>query len=219
MKTIIAILTLITGASIMSLVVNEEEKHKKIEGDFYYILIDRTHLGGTDIHPKTGISYKRLNSKIYVAKNNMFLATTYLGETVENCSKRIPIGIYKGNIRRLSSSKKVIVNSEDILATKGDFLLEVQIIEGDINDSEPPNYSDIDIDKNKARTNILFHSGNRAYHSEGCILTGPFPKNGKLTDDHLLKKLRNFIQGDDITSHNNYNILIEIRQNQTWHCN
>ena len=75
-----------------------------------------------------------------------------LGPCYENADKQIPAGAY-GGVLRYTSQKYFVQSPGGKLGKTGDFLLEVARVPG--------------------RTDILFHAGNKAEHSMGCILCGP----------------------------------------------
>ncbi len=104
-----------------------------------------------------------------------------IGNTYENCDKRIESGIYRGLIR-YCSDKLFVQNPFGTLAKEGDFLLEVK-------------------DSKQKRTGLLFHAGNRAEQSTGCILLGPFDRgldgSAYLGENHPLRKLRILFYGTE----------------------
>jgi hypothetical protein len=104
-----------------------------------------------------------------------------IGKTYENATLMIPAGAYVGNMRYVSGHNFVQGPSGSI-AHSGDFLLEVESVPG--------------------RSAILFHGGNKAKHSRGCILLGGVGKDPKthrpfLENDHPLRKLRRLFYGTE----------------------
>ena len=119
-----------------------------------------------------------------------------LGRTYENVDTQILPGEYKGVLRYVSG-KNFVQGPIGELGQKGDFLLEVSGPAG--------------------RTNILFHGGNKAYQSTGCILLGPVGRDPStlvptVGPDHPLRKLRKAFYGsDNPTSTPDKNIIITIK--------
>src|SRR5690348_2769848 len=74
-----------------------------------------------------------------------------IGGAFENADLKIPAGTYRG-LLRYWSKKGFAQGPFGSLGREGDFLLEV----ADVRDGE------------RARTNILFHAGNKPHHSAGC---------------------------------------------------
>lgn len=107
-----------------------------------------------------------------------------LGDTLENHALRIAPGVYRGRMRYVSG-KNFVQGSLGEMAQTGDFLLEV-------------------VDATTRRTDLLVHTGNKPWHSRGCILAGAAVKqtvNGKtqvrIADDSTLKALRLAFYGTD----------------------
>jgi hypothetical protein len=104
-----------------------------------------------------------------------------IGKTYENAKFLIPARTYPGYLRYVSG-KNFVQGPLGSVAKSGDFLLEVGNVSG--------------------RTAILFHGGNKAAHSRGCILLGPVRKDPKthlphLEYSHPLRKLRRTFYGTD----------------------
>lgn len=107
-----------------------------------------------------------------------------LGDTLENAALRIAPGVYRGRMRYVSN-KNFVQGPLGVMAQTGDFLLEV-------------------VDATARRSDLLVHSGNKPWHSRGCILAGAAVKNtvnGKtqvtMADDSTLKALRLAFYGTD----------------------
>ena len=103
-----------------------------------------------------------------------------VGRTYENATLMIPAGVYPGSMRYVSGHN-FVQGPFGSIAHAGDFLLEVT---------------------NTGRTAILFHGGNKAKHSRGCILLGGVGKDPKthrpfLEHDHPLRKLRTLFYGTE----------------------
>jgi hypothetical protein len=104
-----------------------------------------------------------------------------VGKTYENAKLMIPAGHYPGYLRYVSGHN-FVQGPFGTIAHTGDFLLEVGKVKG--------------------RTAILFHGGNKARHSRGCILLGAVGKDPKthlpfLEHDHPLRKLRRLFYGTE----------------------
>ncbi|MCI0456719.1 MAG: DUF5675 family protein [Gemmataceae bacterium] len=100
-----------------------------------------------------------------------------LGPVYENAKKLIPPGSYPG-VRRYKSTKRFVQGPGGRLAQTGDFLLEI----GKVPD----------------RTDILIHPGNKAEHSEGCVLAGGAPTRGGITyAPKSLQEMRLYFYGTD----------------------
>ena len=104
-----------------------------------------------------------------------------IGRTFENVDAQILPGVYRGMLRYVSQNN-FVQGDLGRLARKGDFLLEVSGVPG--------------------TTNILFHGGNKAYQSKGCILLGPVGRDPSTLDvdigpDHPLRQLRILFYGTD----------------------
>lgn len=102
-----------------------------------------------------------------------------LGTTYENDAVKIAAGHYTG-MMRYSSNHNFVQGPEGTMSKAGDFLIEVVGVKG--------------------RSAILFHGGNKAKHSRGCILLGPVHKKKKhawVDDGHTLRKLRRKFYGSD----------------------
>lgn len=102
-----------------------------------------------------------------------------LGNTLENASALIPGGNYSCKVR-IKSSNNFIQGPFGIMMNNGEFLLEIQNV---------PNMSD-----------ILLHTGNKPYHSKGCILLGPISGDNTgyyIGESHPLYKLRLKVFGSE----------------------
>jgi hypothetical protein len=104
-----------------------------------------------------------------------------IGKTYENAALKIAAGTYSGYLRYVSGHN-FVQGPSGAMAHQGDFLLEVANVPG--------------------RGSILFHGGNKAKHSRGCILLGAVGKDPKthhafLSLDHPLRKLRFLFYGTD----------------------
>lgn len=110
-----------------------------------------------------------------------------VGDTLENAEFKVPAGEYKGRIRYISQ-KNFVAGPLGMIGMEGDFLLEVAT-------------------ESKNRYDILFHPGNKPWHSKGCILTGASrkvidPKTNKvvgveLDEGNVLRDLRGIFYGTD----------------------
>ena len=138
-------------------------------------------------------------------KENLITGTISLndvpiGNTYENNDVKITPGMYKG-LMRYSSSRNFVQGPGGIMGQEGDFLLEASGVRGPTGES---------------RTAILLHGGNKAHHSQGCILLGPVGRSSigqaEITKEHPLYKLRLAFYGTDTPDATPYkNITIEIR--------
>jgi hypothetical protein len=121
-----------------------------------------------------------------------------LGTCYENDRLKIPAGTYTAHLR-YTSGKNHVTGPGGKLGTKGDFLVEL----------DPLKQGD------RTRTLIQFHAGNKAEHSEGCILCGAAvtAKNGDKLAPATLQKLRlAFYDGQDQPQGMpNKRIIVEIR--------
>lgn len=121
-----------------------------------------------------------------------------LGDVLENDALKIPAGTYRGRMRYVSG-KGFVQGPFNVMADKGDFLLEVAGV--------------------SHKTDILIHQGNKPWHSTGCILAGPITRkfvDGRkfvsIDSDATLSKLRRRFYGTDLpTSCPNKRITITIR--------
>ncbi|WP_052593386.1 DUF5675 family protein [Aureispira sp. CCB-QB1] len=134
-----------------------------------------------------------------LVKGKLYVNGKYLGTTYENDALKINEGKYSGYLRYISQNGHVQGPLGNI-SNKGDFLLEVGNVK----------WSD-----GKARSNILFHGGNKPHHSKGCIMLGGVPRDSEgnryLPKDHTLSKLRKEFYGTDTpNSSPNKKITIEI---------
>jgi hypothetical protein len=105
-----------------------------------------------------------------------------VGKTYENAKLMISAGQFPGYLRYVSGHN-FVQGPYGSIAHTGDFLLEIGNVP-------------------KGRTDILFHGGNKAKHSRGCILLGPVGKDPKthlpyLEYDHPLRKLRRLFYGTE----------------------
>jgi hypothetical protein len=105
------------------------------------------------------------------------------GEVIENDALKIKAGAYKG-IMRYGSNKNFVQGPLGVMAEKGDFLLEVAGVPG--------------------RTNILIHTGNKPWHSRGCLLAAAASKktvSGKtvvtIQEGSTLREMRKAFYGTD----------------------
>jgi hypothetical protein len=100
-----------------------------------------------------------------------------IGTCYERADKHVPAGTYKAHLR-YESEKNHVQGPGGKLGKKGDFLIEL----------------DTFTDKSgKKWTVVQFHAGNKAEHSDGCVLGGPAtedPKTGDPIAPEALKKLR-----------------------------
>lgn len=106
-----------------------------------------------------------------------------MGEVLENHALRIKAGEYKG-VLRYGSSKNFVQGPLGVMAEKGDFLLEVAGVPG--------------------RSDLLIHTGNKPWHSKGCVLAGAATKKtvgGKtvvsIQEGSALRNLRKAFYGTD----------------------
>jgi hypothetical protein len=102
-----------------------------------------------------------------------------MGATVENAELRIPAGTYKGLLKYISK-KGHVAGPLGMLGNEGDFLIDIDV---------------------QGRSGILFHGGNRPWHSTGCILLGAVSKRDGvkfLPDDHPLRALRKAFYGKEM---------------------
>jgi hypothetical protein len=117
-----------------------------------------------------------------------------IGPCYENADRQIPAGTYNG-VLRYKSAKNFVQSPGGKLGKSGDFLLEVSGV--------------------PKRTDILFHAGNKAEHSEGCILCGPAtrdPKTGEAFAPPSLRALRLRFYGTDTPAGTpSKKIVIEVR--------
>ncbi len=105
-----------------------------------------------------------------------------IGQTYENSKLMIPAGTYPVHIRYVSGHN-FVQGPFGTIAKSGDFLLEIAHVPG--------------------RSAILFHGGNNAKQSKGCILLGAVGKDPKmhipfLYHDHPLRKLRTLFYGTEL---------------------
>lgn len=122
-----------------------------------------------------------------------------IGPTYENDELKINSGTYPGYLRYVSS-KGHVQGSDGYIGDTGDFLLEI----GNVTWSD-----------GTKRTSLLFHGGNKADQSQGCIMLGPVSRdaagNRVLPPDHALRKLRTLFYGtNDPVSSPNKRISITI---------
>jgi hypothetical protein len=123
-----------------------------------------------------------------------------IGPCYENAAKHVPAGTYKAHLR-YQSGKNHVQGPGGKLGKKGDFLIELD----DFTDRTGKKWSV-----------VQFHAGNKAKHSEGCILGGPATKDAKTGDwsaPETLKKLRLlFYDGaDNPTGTPDRTITVEVR--------
>jgi Family of unknown function (DUF5675) len=123
------------------------------------------------------------------AKGNLVPGTIWingdeLGKTYENNSLKIPAGDYTG-LLRYRSHHHFVQGPLGVMSEIGDFLVEISGVH--------------------KRSNILFHTGNKPKHSEGCILLGPIQsghtKSGEVAysvaEDSPLRRMRLMFYGKD----------------------
>jgi len=108
-----------------------------------------------------------------------------MGQVVENEALRIAPGTYKG-VLRYGSTKDFVQGPLGKMAQNGDFLLEVAGVAG--------------------REALLLHTGNKPWHSKGCVLAAAAKKsqvNGKtvvsISEGSTLRNLRKAFYGSDGT--------------------
>lgn len=89
-------------------------------------------------------------------RGELFVNGKLIGKTIENARAAIPSGHYKGVVRSVSA-KNLVQNPFGVLATRGDFLLEVSGV--------------------AKRKHILFHAGAKPKNSTGCVLLGAVDRN------------------------------------------
>lgn len=126
---------------------------------------------------------------------NISVNGALIGRTYENSAHKIAVGTYRGVMRYISGSNFAL-GPGGSLGNRGDFLLE-------ISGADP-------------RTDLLFHGGNQAHHSRGCILLGPVSRTPDstpyITSDHPLRLLRLAVYGTDTPNQSpNVDITIEIK--------
>jgi hypothetical protein len=143
------------------------------------------------------ISIERFKSGNGLIYGKISINGSLIGNCYENNDLKIPSGNYKGNMR-YNSGKGFVQNPFGSLGKEGDFLLEVTGVSG--------------------RTNILFHSGNKPSHSQGCILLGPVNRDisgcAYIDEFHPLRKLRILFYGSETPNYcPDKNISIEIIDN------
>lgn len=107
-----------------------------------------------------------------------------IGSTMERDDLRIGAGSYKG-LLRYWSKRGFAQGSFGTYGHEGDFLLEIANV--------------------GKRTDLLFHGGNKPWHSKGCILLGAVDKDKEfntnipyLNENHTLIKLRRLFYGTDV---------------------
>jgi len=104
-----------------------------------------------------------------------------IGKAYENAALKIAAGSYPGCLRYVSGHN-FVQGPAGAMAQHGDFLFEVANVPG--------------------RSSMLFHGGNKAKHSRGCVLLGavgkdPKTHHGVLSPEHPLRKLRLLFYGND----------------------
>jgi hypothetical protein len=112
---------------------------------------------------------------------NLLVNGHLVGKTYENAALKIAAGLYPGYLRYVSGHN-FVQGPFGAIAQQGDFLLEIGNVPG--------------------RSGILFHGGNKAKHSKGCILLGAVGKDAKthqpvLAPEHPLRKLRSLFYGSE----------------------
>jgi hypothetical protein len=144
------------------------------------------------------IVVKRESIEGDLVRGTLYFNGTPLGKTYENNGMKIAASDYKG-LLRYKSNHHFVQSAHGAMSEHGDFLIEIAGVKG--------------------RTNILFHTGNKARHSQGCILLGPIKSvaddKGQITysvsDDSPLRRLRlTFYGTDEPDSSPDKNISISI---------
>jgi Family of unknown function (DUF5675) len=124
-----------------------------------------------------------------------------IGRFYENPKVAMREGTYKG-LMRYQSSHNFVLGACGVMATDGDFLLEV---------------SGVVDDHGKLRTNLLFHPGERPSNSDGCVLFGARIQDGSgnwktLDSSNPLFVLRQLFYGtDDPVNCPNKSIVVIIK--------
>lgn len=166
----------------------------------WYIAVDLTEKEKDSAVFEILIIRTEINDSLLIG--NLYVNLEYIGTTYENNTLKIKDGKYPGFIRYISSAGHV-QGPFGIMANSGDFLLEI----GNVLWSD-----------GKKRSNLLFHGGNKANQSLGCILLGPISINEEgnryLPQDHALVKLKKLFYGNENPSITpNKKITIQITSN------
>jgi Family of unknown function (DUF5675) len=130
------------------------------------------------------IVVKRESVKGDLVQGTLYLNGTPLGKTYENKKFKISANDYRG-LLRYRSQHHFVQASHGTMGHRGDFLIEIAGVKG--------------------RSNLLFHTGNKPSHSQGCVLLGPIKsiaeKDGDISymvdQDSPLRKLRLMFYGSD----------------------
>lgn len=142
---------------------------------------------------------KTYKEKENLIEGDLYINNEFIGKTYERIDLQIKAGAYPGYLRYVSA-KGFVAGPFGEVGQTGDFLLEI----GEVYWSD-----------GRKRKHLLFHGGNKAEHSRGCIMLGGVPKDkdGKPyhPDNHPLRILRLKFYGTDTPNATpNKNIIITI---------